>query len=102
MFTFIVTCYNQAEVITHALESIRYQIRRFGKGQKFQLIAADDGSEDQSCQVIEQWIEGNEELFERVDMLFREKNAGICRNYVEALRLEIGRASCRERVLLLV
>lgn len=90
MFTFIVTCYNQAEVITHALESIRYQIRRFGKGQKFQLIAADDGSEDQSCQVIEQWIEGNEELFERVDMLFREKNAGICRNYVEALRLVSG------------
>ena len=90
MFTFIVTCYNQAEVITHALESIRYQIRRFGKGQKFQLIAADDGSEDQSCQVIEQWIEGNEELFERVDMLFRKKNAGICRNYVEALRLVSG------------
>ena len=49
MFTFVVTCYNQEEVVIHALESIRYQIYRFGKGQKFQLIAADDGSEDQSC-----------------------------------------------------
>ena len=57
MFTFVVTCYNQAEVVIHALESIRYQICRFGKGQKFQLIAADDGSEDQSCQVIEHpWV----------------------------------------------
>ena len=90
MFTFVVTCYNQAEVVIHALESIRYQICRFGKGQKFQLIAADDGSEDQSCQVIEQWIAENEDLFERVDRLFREKNAGICRNYVEALRQVAG------------
>ena len=53
MFTFIVTCYNQAEVVTYALESIRYQICRFGKGQKFQLIVADDGSADQSCKIID-------------------------------------------------
>ncbi len=90
MFTFVVTCYNQAEVVTQALESIRYQICRFGKGQKFQLIVADDGSEDSSCEVIEQWIAGNGDIFERVDKLFREKNAGICRNYAEALRLVKG------------
>ena len=64
MFTFVVTCYNQAEVVTHALESIRYQICRFGKDQKFQLIVADDGSEDSSCEVIEQWITGNRDIFE--------------------------------------
>lgn len=90
MFTFVVTCYNQAEVVTHALESIRYQICRFGKGQKFQLILADDGSKDQSCAVMEQWLAGNEGIFERVDLLFREENAGICRNYAEALRLVAG------------
>lgn len=86
MFTFIVTCYNQAEVVVHALESVRYQISRFGKGRKFQLIVADDGSRDHSREVIEQWISGNRDIFERVDKLFQEKNAGICRNYVEALR----------------
>ncbi|MCI8766517.1 glycosyltransferase family 2 protein [Schaedlerella sp.] len=90
MFTFVVTCYNQAEVVTHALESIRYQICRFGKDQKFQLIVADDGSEDSSCEVIEQWITGNRDIFERVDKLFREKNAGICKNYAEALRIVKG------------
>lgn len=90
MFTFVVTCYNQAEVVTHALESIRYQICRFGKGQKFQLILADDGSKDQSRAVMEQWLTGNEGIFERVDLLFREENAGICRNYAEALRLVAG------------
>lgn len=90
MFTFVVTCYNQAEVVTHALESIRYQICRFGKGQKFQLVIADDGSKDQSCVVIEQWLAGNAGIFERVDRHFRVDNAGICRNYVEALRLVRG------------
>lgn len=90
MFTFVVTCYNQAEVVAHTLESIRYQICRFGRGQKFQLIVADDGSGDESCQVIERWIMENGDIFECVDKLFRKENAGICRNYAEALRLVEG------------
>ncbi len=90
MFTFVVTCYNQAAVVSYALESIRYQIRRFGKGQKFQLVVADDGSGDSSREVIERWIRKNGDIFERIDRLFRKKNAGICKNYVEALRLVAG------------
>lgn len=86
MFTFVVTCYNQAEVVPYALESIKYQIRQFGNGEKFQLIITDDGSEDHSCEVMEKWLEENQALFERVNRLFRKKNAGICQNYVDALR----------------
>ncbi len=86
MFTFVVTCYNQAEVVPYALESIKYQIRQFGNGEKFQLIITDDGSEDHSCEVVEKWLEENQALFERVNRLFRKKNAGICQNYVDALR----------------
>ena len=52
MFTFIVTCYNQADVIPYMLESIKYQIEKFGQGQEFQLIVTDDGSRDDSCLVI--------------------------------------------------
>ena len=86
MFTFIVTCYNQADVIPYMLESIKYQIEKFGQGQEFQLIVTDDGSRDDSCLVISRWIQENQNLFAKTDKLFREENAGICVNYVDALR----------------
>lgn len=86
MFTFIVTCYNQAEVVPHALESIKYQILRFGSNLEFQLIITDDGSRDESCRVIRGWLEENNGLFARTNLLFRKENAGICVNYAEALK----------------
>lgn len=86
MFTFVVTCYNQAEVVPDMLESIRYQIEQYGQGQEFQLIVTDDGSTDDSRQVINRWLKENGGLFARINRLFREKNAGICVNYVDALR----------------
>ena len=33
MFTFVVTCYQQAEVIAMALESVADQITRYGQNQ---------------------------------------------------------------------
>lgn len=90
MFTFVVTCYNQAEMVLFALESVKYQIRKFGKGQRFQLIITDDGSEDNSREVIEEWLEKNGKLFSRTDRLFRKTNAGICQNYVDALKAVAG------------
>lgn len=86
MFTFVVTCYNQADVVIHMLESVKYQIRKFGQGQAFQLIVTDDGSTDDSCKVIDGWLRENGKLFVKIDRLFRKENAGICVNYVEALR----------------
>lgn len=86
MFTFIVTCYQQSNVVVMALESVKYQIERYGQGRTFQIIVADDGSTDGSREVIQRWTEENRGLFEKIDLLFREENAGICRNYVEALR----------------
>ena len=69
-----------------ALESVKYQIQRYGQGREFQLIAADDGSTDGSQEVIRSWVEENRGLFVKTDLLFRGENAGICRNYVDALR----------------
>ncbi len=86
MFTFIVTCYQQADMIPLALESVRYQIERYGQGQSFQLIVTDDGSTDGSRDVIRRWTEKNRRLFAEADLLFQEENAGICQNYVDALR----------------
>ncbi|MCI8303342.1 MAG: glycosyltransferase family 2 protein [Lawsonibacter sp.] len=86
MFTFIVTCYQQSSVVIMALESVKYQIEHYGQGRKFQIIVADDGSTDGSREVIQRWTEQNRGLFEKIDLLFRKENAGICQNYVEALR----------------
>ena len=86
MFTFIVMCYQQADVVRLALESVKYQIQRYGQGRTFQLVAADDGSTDASREVIRSWAEENRDLFAKVDLLFRAENVGICRNYVDALR----------------
>lgn len=69
-----------------ALESVKYQIKHYGQGRKFQLIAADDGSTDGSREVIQRWAKQNRGLFEKTDLLFREENGGVCRNYVDALR----------------
>lgn len=90
MFTFVVTCYNQADVVLDMLESIRYQVEKFGQGQTFQLIVTDDGSSDNSCQVINRWLVERGGLFAKITRLFREENAGICVNYVDALRLVEG------------
>lgn len=90
MFTFVVTCYNQADVVPDMLESIRYQIENYGQGQDFQLIVTDDGSSDNSCLVINRWLEEKGGLFVKINRLFREKNAGICVSYVDALRLVEG------------
>lgn len=86
LFTFIVMCYQQAAVVSLALESIRYQITHYGRGQRFQLIAADDGSTDSSQTVIREWLGRHDGLFARIDLLFRKENGGICQNYVDALR----------------
>ncbi len=91
MFTFIVTCYNQADVILYALESIRYQIESFGRDQKFQLIVTDDASTDGSQEVIRQWMSVNKGLFAKTGKIFREKNLGICQNYVDALKHVAGK-----------
>jgi glycosyltransferase involved in cell wall biosynthesis len=85
MFTFVVTCYNQADVVLQTLESVKYQIREFGRGQAFQLIVTDDGSTDGSPDAIRGWLAGNGGLFARTDLLFREENGGICVNYAAAL-----------------
>lgn len=47
-----------------ALESVKYQIKHYGQGRKFQLITADDGSTDGSREVIQRWAEQNRDMFE--------------------------------------
>lgn len=86
MFTFIVIIYNEEEVITDLLNSIKYQIEKYGKDIDFQLILADDGSKDRSCQAIENWLISNENLFKKVNRQYCKKNRGTCKSLADAMR----------------
>ena len=86
MFSFIVVVYNEEKTVLETLESIKYQVKMYGKNQEFQLIIADDKSEDKSRVVMDRWIKRNHSLFKVIDRLYYEENVGTCKNYVRALR----------------
>lgn len=84
MFTFIVTNYNQKNTILYTLESIKYQIVKYGQGQEFELIIADNCSTDGSKLLIDKWILDNIKLFVRINKIYREKNIGLANNVANA------------------
>lgn len=84
-FTFVIITYNHKNYILEHLESIKYQIQNFGKNYKCHLIIADDCSTDDTVSIIKEWIASNS-IFDSVKILESEKNEGICRNYVKAIK----------------
>lgn len=85
-YTFIIVAYKQEQYIIEALESVRYQIERFGNGRKYQLIIADDYSEDNTRNLIEYWISVYKGLFTEVTKVYQSQNVGTCRNLADALQ----------------
>lgn len=83
MFTFISITYNHEKYILEHLESIRYQIVNYGKGERFQLIIADDCSKDKTLEYIELWLEDNSALFDKVNVETDSANRGTCANYTK-------------------
>lgn len=86
MFTFVVIIYNEKDTVLYLLESIKYQIENYGELRRFQLILADDASKDNSCVVIDKWLEKNACLFAQIDKQYSIKNRGTCRSLAEAFR----------------
>ncbi len=82
-FSFAIISYNQEEYIIQLLESIKYQIERFGFGKKIQLILGDDCSQDRTVQFAKEWLLRNKGLFSDVDIITRSKNVGIICNMAE-------------------
>lgn len=75
--TVIALCFNHARFLTECLDSIAAQTV-----QGFQLIVTDDGSSDDSPQLIERWLARH-----RPDALFihHAANVGLCKTLNEAL-----------------
>ncbi len=86
MVAFMVLSYNEEKTIERTLNSIKYQIETYGKGQDIQLIIADDFSLDGTREVAQKWIYNNKSFFKIVDVLPTEKNLGTCKNIGRAFR----------------
>ena len=76
-FSFLVLAYNHQNYIVEHLESIKYLIKTYGRGLKFQIVVSDDCSKDKTVQLIKCWLEANFDIFNCVVTL-NNKNIGTC------------------------
>ena len=79
-FTFVSLTYNHQNYIIMHLESIKYQIERYGLSRSVSIIIADDASVDDTVRLAEQWLEINKSLFQKIIFLKHTKNQGTCKN----------------------
>lgn len=84
-FTFAIISYNQQDFILETLESIKYQILHYGSDIRCSLIVGDDHSLDDTIVLIRRWLETNHSLFVRSDIIERDANVGLNRNYLDVL-----------------
>jgi hypothetical protein len=77
-FSFLVITYNHELYIIEHLESIKYQIESYGLGYTIDILINDDCSNDKTVQLIEEWINLNNNLFNRVVLKVNESNKGTC------------------------
>lgn len=80
-FVFAVFTYNHAKYILEHLESIKFIINNYGDGYEFKLVLGDDGSKDNTVQLVRFWLSLNEKLFSEVIIQADGKNRGTCANY---------------------
>lgn len=84
MFVFVAITYNHEDYIIEHLESIKYQIKQYGRGKEFKLIISDDGSQDNTIALVRGWLEYNQNLFEDIEFMIAQENQGIVANFLKA------------------
>lgn len=84
-FSFGVLLFNQEEYIIETLESIKYQITKYGGNINNTIIIIDDSSKDKSIAYANQWINDNFSLFSKYEIIINECNKGTVHNYNEML-----------------
>lgn len=83
MITIAVFMYNEEKYILETLESIKFQIEKFGNDREIQLILLDDCSKDRTREIADIWVTKNEKLFRRIDKLYSVVNVGTCKKYAD-------------------
>lgn len=86
-YSFAVITYNSSRYIIETLESIKYQIQRFGTGKEIELVLGDDASSDGTVALMEAWLKENDRLFTAVRKSYHEHNTGTCKNCADVWRL---------------
>jgi len=76
MISVVVLTYNHEEYIEKCIDSILAQQTTF----PFEIVIADDCSTDRTVQIVREFYA------DKVQLIAREKNVGICRNIYEAYR----------------
>ena len=80
-FSFGVITYNSSNYILETLESIKYQVKKYGKGKEIELVISDDGSTDRTVSLAEKWIAENGTYFENAEIITVTENTGTVQNY---------------------
>ena len=75
LVSIIVTTYNSANYIIETLESIKAQTWK-----NIELIITDDCSTDKPIQLCSNWLEENNTLFERTEIISVPQNTGVAAN----------------------
>lgn len=81
-FTFIVFTFNHEKYITEYLESVKYQIEKYGYNIQIKLVISDDSSSDNTVSMIDIWCDKNKYLFFEIVFIRNKQNLGTCNNFV--------------------
>lgn len=85
----IIPCYNSQQFINECLESIKNQTYK-----NLELIFIDDGSIDDTYNILLRFKKDNLESFESIKILQHKKNRGICAAFNTALKQIHGEFLC--------
>lgn len=86
-FAFLVITYNHQAYIVEHLESIKFLVLSYAEGIDVDLIVNDDCSRDQTCSLIDGWLDINVDIFRRIEKIYNSKNIGTCASVNNMLSL---------------
>ncbi|MEA2879159.1 MAG: hypothetical protein QOF14_4355 [Hyphomicrobiales bacterium] len=85
--TLYVSCYNEAEYIVETLDTVRGAVHEIG--MSFELIIIDDGSKDNSRELIRDYIARHPD--ENIVLRANKFNKGLAQNYIDGAFLGRGK-----------
>lgn len=85
LFTILIPSYNHEEYVLDCLESIKRQ-----SYSRIELIIIDDHSSDKTFILEKEWIDRNQNLFEKVMLIQNEANLGVVKTVNKGLVLSSG------------
>lgn len=84
-FAFLVLAYNHEDYIIEHLESIKFQIEKYGISIDSDIIINDDSSIDQTRALVDRWLLDNNAIFRNIVKIYNKENLGTCSSLVNML-----------------